>query len=97
MPFITISNHRVYATLLGDFEIDNWKETPGMTVLFVIFTILGVIILLNVLIAVVSDSYDRARVDSARLFGRARALFVAQNQALESFLQVSCLGTVTEV
>ena len=74
--------------LLGDFEIDNWKETDGMLILFALFTLIGVIILLNVLIAVVSDSYDRAKIGSSRLFGRARALFVAQNQALESFLQV---------
>ena len=77
---------RVYATLLGDFELDNFRETPAMTALFVFFTIIGVIILLNVLIAVISDSYENSKTGSILLFRRARVLFVAQNQALESFL-----------
>lgn len=58
-----------------------------MVILFVIFTLIGVIILLNVLIAVISDSYEIAKLSSHRLFGRARVSFVARNQALESFLQ----------
>jgi hypothetical protein len=78
---------RVYALLLGDFELDDYKETSGMTVLFIIFTLLGVVILLNVLIAVISDSYEKATISSLLLFGRARVAFVAQNQALESFLR----------
>lgn len=78
---------RVYALLLGDFELDDFRESSGMTILFVMFTALGVVILLNVLIAVVSDSYERATISSRLLFGRARVTFVAQNQALESFLR----------
>ena len=46
-----------------------------------------VVILLNVLIAVIADSYEKATVSSAMLFGRARVTFVAQNEALEAFLQ----------
>jgi hypothetical protein len=38
------------------------------------------------LIAVVSDSYERAKISSLLLFGRARIGFVAQNEALEGFL-----------
>jgi hypothetical protein len=78
---------RVYALLLGDFELDDYKESSGITVLFVMFTLLGVVILLNVLIAVISDSYEKATISSLLLFGRARVAFVAQNQALESFLR----------
>lgn len=43
--------------------------------------------LLNVLIAVIADSYEKATVSSAMLFGRARVTFVAQNEALEAFLK----------
>lgn len=82
-----LSYLRVYSLLIGDFELDWYRETTGMTVLFVIFTVIGVIILLNVLIAVISDSYERAKIKSLLLFGRARVSFVAQNQALESFLR----------
>jgi hypothetical protein len=78
---------RVYALLLGDFELDDYKESSGITVLFIIFTLLGVVILLNVLIAVIGDSYEKATISSLLLFGRARVAFVAQNQALESFLR----------
>ena len=78
---------RVYALLLGDFELDNYKETQGMIVLFFLFTVGGVIILLNVLIALTSDSYERASTKSDHLFGRARVLFVSQNEALEAFLR----------
>ena len=72
--------------LIGDYELSDLRDTNGITVLFIIFTGIGVIILLNVLIAVVSDSYERATLNSTKLFGRARALFVAQNEALEHFL-----------
>ena len=73
--------------LIGDFELSELQDTTGVTVLFVIFTSMGVVILLNVLIAVVSDSYEKASLSSTKLFGRARALFVAQNEALEAFLK----------
>jgi len=82
-PYFYNSYLRVYSILLGDVELDLYRDTAGLTILFVIVTLIGLIILLNVLIAVVSDSYERAQIGSARLFGRARVLFVAQNQALE--------------
>jgi len=77
---------RVYALLLGDFQLDDWRDTSGLTVLCVMFTLIGVVILLNVLIAVISDSYEKAKIQSVLLFGRARVTFVAQNEALELFL-----------
>ena len=73
--------------LLGDYELSSLRDTTGITVLFVIFTSVGVVILLNVLIAIVSDSYERSMLSSALIFGRARALFVAQNGSLEAFLR----------
>jgi len=78
---------RVYAMVISDFDVNDYKDTLGMTILFVIVTLLGVIIMLNVLIAVISDSYEKAKIESAVLFGGARITFVAQNQALESFLR----------
>lgn len=74
--------------LLGDFDIDDYYRIgTGVTVLFVIFTLFGVVILLNVLIALVSDSYEVARMRSGTLFGLARISFIAQHEALEQFLQ----------
>lgn len=56
-PKFSDSHLRVYALLLGDFEVDNYREAEGMAVLFAIFPLIGVIILVNVLIAVIS-SYE---------------------------------------
>jgi hypothetical protein len=72
--------------LIGDYELTELRDTAGITTLFVIFTMIGVVILLNVLIAVVSDSYEKATMSSALIFGGARVIFVAQNEALESLL-----------
>jgi hypothetical protein len=63
------------------------RATTGTLVLFVIFTVIGVIILLNVLIAVISDSYEKATMSGSLLFGRARVFYVAQNEALEGILK----------
>jgi hypothetical protein len=49
--------------------------------------VVGVIILLNVLIAVVSDSYVQATAGAKSLFGKARVGFLAEHMALEQFLQ----------
>jgi hypothetical protein len=79
---------RVYAVVIGDFSLDDYigtYEAFAMT-LVIMLTFIGVVIMLNVLIAVISDSYEKAKVSSAGLFGRARVAFVTQNQALESFL-----------
>jgi hypothetical protein len=59
---------RVYATILGDFELSNFQLSDGITFLWVALTLLGTIILLNVLIAVVTNSYDKAIGTSAIIF-----------------------------
>lgn len=41
---------------------------------------------MNVLIAVISDSYERSRLRSIDLWGRARVTFVGQMEVLEAFL-----------
>jgi len=46
-----------------------------------------VIVLLNVIIAVIADAFERARIGSDQLFGKARIQFVAQNEALKSFFR----------
>lgn len=87
VSLLVLADTTQQSMLLGDFELSSLQDTTGITVLFVIFTSMGVVILLNVLIAVVSDSYEKATINSSKLFGRARALFVAQNEALEAFLK----------
>ena len=50
---------RAYAIIAGDIELNSYRVTPLITFLWVLFTLFGVIILLNVLIAIVTDSYER--------------------------------------
>lgn len=83
---------RVYSVLTGDYELDDYRNSSAITTLFIIFTFLGVIVLLNVLIAIVSDSYEKSRIASKNLFGRARVEFAAEHASLESFLTASSRG-----
>ena len=73
--------------LLGDFEVNDYRGNNATTAVFLAFTVLGVIILLNVLIAIVSDSYEKSKVGAKALFGKARIGFLAEHIALEQFLQ----------
>lgn len=61
---------RTYAIILGDIDVHDYREKPAITVIFVLITFIAFIILLNVLIAVLSFSYDTARRQSAILFRR---------------------------
>lgn len=47
---------RVYSIVIGDYSLDDYEITRGMTILFVILTLICVIVMLNVLITVISDS-----------------------------------------
>ncbi|KAI2499211.1 hypothetical protein MHU86_15252 [Fragilaria crotonensis] len=78
---------RMYGVLLGDFEVNDYRGNNATTAVFLAFTVLGVIILLNVLIAIVSDSYESSKVGAKALFGKARIGFLAEHLALERFLQ----------
>ena len=73
--------------LLGNFEVNDYRGNSATIAVFLAFTILGVIILLNVLIAIVSDSYENSKVGAKALFGKARIGFLAEHLALERFLQ----------
>lgn len=78
---------KVYSVLLGDFglfdrEEDFFNERFALVV-FVIFTFLIAIVLLNVLIAIISDSYEKCLLRSRHLFGRARVLQLAEIIAIQ--------------
>jgi hypothetical protein len=73
--------------LFGEFDLDEYRETMGLTILFVAYTLIGVVILLTVLIAVISDSYEKSKQGSDVLFRTTRLKFVAQHETLEEFLR----------
>ncbi|GMH60849.1 hypothetical protein TrST_g8740 [Triparma strigata] len=67
----------LYLMILGTFESSAFSGVWGQG-LFICYSFLVVIILLNVLIAIVSDSYDAVLVTSTELFWRSRLELVAE-------------------
>jgi len=73
----------VYTMLLGDVDENNFKESVVATVLFVLFMFLCVILLANVLIAIVTDSYKVIQDQRAAIvFWTNRLDFVAEMDAI---------------
>lgn len=76
----------VYRVIIGDMEYSDYSSSPLTIVLFVLLTFVGIIILLNILIAIVDESYEKSKMKAAALFGRARLALVAKIIALEGML-----------
>ena len=66
-----------YTMMLGDFETDTFPDLFS-TLIFVAYMFVVVICMLNVLIAIVSDSYDNAMVKSPELYYRSRLELIAE-------------------
>jgi len=77
----------IFVQILGQFDYGSFLDHPLTIGLFIIMTLFGAVIFLNILIAVVSDSYSTSCQKSTRLFGRARLLTVAKINALEEIMQ----------
>jgi len=77
----------VFQMIMGNFERE-WFEADTLNLsalsvfLFILFMFFVVIVMLNVLIAVVSDSYDLAMTRAENLFLRTRLELVAELDAL---------------
>lgn len=80
---------KTYTILLGDFG--NFERemfaTAFSIILVVVFTFMVVIVLLNVLIAIVSDSYEKCLIRSQSLFGRARVMLIAELVSFQNLLR----------
>jgi Ion transport protein len=73
----------VYTMLLGEVNETDFKNSPVGTALFVIFMFLVVILLANVLIAIVSDSYKVIQDQRAAIvFWTNRLDFIAEMDAI---------------
>lgn len=73
----------VYTMLLGEVNETDFKSSPVGTALFVIFMFLVVILLANVLIAIVSDSYKVIQDQRAAIvFWTNRLDFIAEMDAI---------------
>jgi hypothetical protein len=70
--------------MLGDIDSDSLQRRPGIIVLFVLYTFGVTIVLLNILIAIVSESYVNAVFSSTLMLGKARVMFVAELMSMKS-------------
>jgi hypothetical protein len=78
-----------YSLLLGNFG--NYIRDDFYTVfsvfLAVFFTFVVTLVLLNVLIAVANDSYEKCLLRSDNLFGRARVMLIAELVSFQNLLR----------
>lgn len=73
-----------YSILLGDFDLSQY-DSPFTTLLFVLYTFAIVIVVLNFLIAIVGDSFDKSMIKIESHFGRARLMFMVELSAFQSY------------
>jgi hypothetical protein len=88
----------VYELFVGSVNSDDFNANFLSMVLFVAVTFFGVIILLNMLIALVNKSYEKSLLSSNKLFGKTRVALVAKNILLEEmFRSKSCLSVIVKL
>jgi hypothetical protein len=81
----------VYTILLGGFGLFERVSFSSVFSLFlaVIYTFIASVVLLNVLLAVASDSYDKCLIKSHHLFGRARVMMIAELVSFQNLMRRS--------
>ena len=79
---------KAYTMMLGDLDADSLKEHPLIAILFVVYTFGVTVVLLNILIAIVSDSYANSFVSSNMMLGKARVIFVSELLSIKTFHQM---------
>ena len=62
-----------YALLLGDFEQDTYFGSLLLTVLFLVYTLVMTIVMLNIAISIIGDTYDRVQTYKDILILQIRA------------------------
>ena len=85
----------VRSGFVGEFDPDNFDEV-SVRVLLVFFILVVMIVFLNVLIAIVSDSYDLSMAKAEGLFLRSRCELITETALIASLLPSSCLPTHDE-
>eukprot|EP00567_Pseudictyota_dubia_P018336 CAMPEP_0197434062 /NCGR_PEP_ID=MMETSP1175-20131217/1839_1 /TAXON_ID=1003142 /ORGANISM="Triceratium dubium, Strain CCMP147" /LENGTH=1187 /DNA_ID=CAMNT_0042962649 /DNA_START=285 /DNA_END=3848 /DNA_ORIENTATION=- len=74
---------KAYTIMLGDIDAASLQQHSSIVVLFVIYTFAVTIVLLNILIAIVSESYGNAMYASSVMLGKARVIFVADIMSMK--------------
>lgn len=70
---------RAYSIFVGDVGLDDYRMSPLTTFLWCIYMFVGVLMLLNVLIAIITDSYSKSFSQRYILQGRARIPVLAKH------------------
>jgi hypothetical protein len=83
-----------YSILLGQIDLYLF-DTLFTTLLWVLYTFSVVVVVLNFLIAIVGDSYDKSMTKIETHFGRARLMFMVEVSAFLSYV-VAPLSVVDE-
>ena len=73
-----------YRMILGDFDTGNFGEVavPYMWILFILCTVFNMIIMLNLLIAIISESFAKINSVSAQASYQEKADIIAENTYL---------------
>jgi hypothetical protein len=79
-------NTRMYAVLVGDVSLDYFQSSDAMVVVFVFFSFFCIIVLLNILVAVIIDSFNGSKERSREIFERGRLEYAARLVARKQFL-----------
>ena len=77
---------RMYSVLVGDVALEYFQSSDAMVTVFVFFSFFSIIILLNILIAIIIDSYEGSKQRSREIFHRARIEYAAHLVARKQFL-----------
>lgn len=96
-PFDEFANAILYSysILLGQIDLFLF-DTVFTTLLWVFYTFSVVIVVLNFLIAIVGDSYDKSMTKIETHFGRARLMFMVEVSAFLSYV-VAPLSSTDEM
>jgi len=74
---------RAYSLIIGDFNVESYNGTVLTTMLFFGYSMVGIIFFLNVIIAVVTRSYEESKTQQNRLVGVYRIPFLAKINLLQ--------------
>merc|ERR1712100_270185 len=75
-PFVT-----VFRAVIGSFEIGSYETTEAILA-FCLFTLLCVIAVLNLLLAIMGDIYDRAQIGETTGFYMQRANVIVEAETM---------------
>ena len=78
---------RMFAMMLGDFDVEVFYESNRAYIalpLFILYMIIMMIVLLNLLIAIMGDSFDRVKSNEELFFMKARASVIDDVESMLS-------------